>query len=73
MRGYVKRMAGGEGMDGCNHDGLIYEVVRCRYWVVCQVCGKWRFRKWGDVFWKVTFTHTWGILDKDRMIKVTTD
>ena len=41
-------------MAKCEHDGMIFETLHWKYFVKCEICGKWRLRRRRDIFWKWT-------------------
>jgi len=36
----------------CEHDGFSYETLHWKYFVRCEICGRWRLRNKKELFWK---------------------
>ena len=57
------------------HNGTCYETPHLRFFVRCEICRKWRLRRRGYLFWKVThwyadlrpgMNHTWHRLRRKK-------
>lgn len=42
-------------INGCPHDGIIFEVIDDDEMVKCMICGNKRPRQSSDVFWKTKY------------------
>lgn len=53
----------------CEHNGTCHETLHWKYFVRCEICGKWRLRTKRELFWKVVKSR-WIVSDPDAEIKV---
>jgi hypothetical protein len=51
------------------HGGIIANEIRFKFFVQCQICGHWRFKRKNELFWKSTVKLQNYMVDYDRIIR----
>lgn len=41
------------------HNGTTFETLHFRYFVRCELCGRWRLRQRDDLFWRMSRRVHW--------------
>lgn len=54
-----------------NHNGITFDRLFWKYFVICEICGKLRLRRRGEVFWTATVKVLWPEGNDGHKIKVT--